>query len=236
MTTTASFPLPMLERLRKKAAMLAETPLDSPEGWSKSPIDPMEVVAVFKDCLWIKQGNILRAYLLRKEGKGEGVVWAMPADAYFPEPRYCPKVRHINSKLPKPFGSLADMREAIDGDGSPWSHLCASILLREFGGFGSISNRAWHTITILGRNPLKGRKQELGDPAAWRWHQPEPKVWNPQVTEDGDKITVDFYIFSGHGGNDISRFRDTYRKGSYCYKNRNQWVATGPGGFEFDGD
>jgi hypothetical protein len=49
-------------------------------------------------------------------------------------------------------------------------------------------------------------------------HVPEPKEWLPQVTEDGDKTTVTFYSFSGHGGNHISRHRDTYRQGFYCYK------------------
>ncbi len=232
--TTTTFPLAKLQRLRGRAAKLAQTPIDGPERWSKSTVDPMKILAVFKNCLWIKEGYVLRAYLFREDGKSDGVVWAMPADAYFPEPRYCKKLRSKLHWPPRPFGALDDKREAIDGDGSPWSYLCASMLARELASFGKLSHRVWDTRTILGGHPWKGRKRDvdLGDPAAWRWHVPEPKEWQPQVTEDGDKITVTFYAFSGYDGNHISRYRDTYRRGSYCYKNRLKDIATGPGGFE----
>ena len=61
---------------------------------------------------------------------------------------------------------------------------------------------------------------------------PEPKEWRLQVAEDGDKITVTFYAYSGHGGNHISRYKDIFRQGSYCHKGRVKEIAAGPGGYE----
>ncbi len=236
--TTTTFPLSKLQRLRERATKAAQTPIDRPERWSKSTVDPMEVLAVFKKWLWIKEDFVLRAYLFREYGKSDGIVWAMPADADYPDPFQCRKVRSNPSWPPKPLGALDDLREALDGDGSPWSYLCASLLFCELYCFGKLSRRVWDTHTILGENPWKGRKKELdlGYPAAWRWYLPEPKEWQPHVTEDGDKITATFYAFSGYIQHRICRHRDTYRRGSYCYKSRVKDIATGPGGFEFDED
>lgn len=235
MTTT--FPLMKVQRLREKAAARAQPLIDGPERWSKSSVDPMKVLAVFKNCLWIKDGFILRAYQRWDIGIGSGVVWAMPADAEFPDPYDCKKDRKRVLQPPRPPAALNDEMEAIDGDGSPWSYLCASILGREFWTFGRFEiERGWNARTIVGENPWKGKRRanDLGDPAQWRWYVPAPKEWKPQVTEDEGKVTVTFYCYSGHGGNHISRYKDTYRKGSYCHKSRVRDIATGTGGFEFD--
>ncbi len=90
MMTTTTFPLTKLQRLRERTAKLVRTPLFGPERWSKSVVDPMKVLAVFKKCLWIKKGYVLRAYLFREDGKSDGIVWAMPADADFPNPSIAP--------------------------------------------------------------------------------------------------------------------------------------------------
>jgi hypothetical protein len=196
----------------------------------------MKVLAVFKKCLWIKEGYILRAYQRREEGECQGVVWAMPADLGFPEPYECKKDRKHVLQPPRPPAALDDEMEAIEGDGSPWSYLCGSILGREFWTFGrSGVARGWNARTILGENPWQGKRRGIavGDPAQWRWYMPAPKEWKPQVTDDGGRVTVTFYAHSGHGGNHISRYRDIFRQGSYCHKGRVKDVAVGPGGYEF---
>jgi hypothetical protein len=233
---TTSFSLSKLLRLRERAAKAAQTPIDRPKRWSKSTVDPMKVLAVYKTCPWIKKAFVLRAYSFREDGKSDGILWAMPADADFPESRECPRLRSKSNWTPKPLGASGDLRNVIDGDGSPWSYLCASLLTRELDSFGKLSRRVWDTHTILAVHPWEGRKQnvDLGDTAAWTWHLPEPKEWRPSVTEDGDKITVTFYAYSGHIRDHICRHRDTYRRGSYCYKSRVKDIATGTGGFEFD--
>ncbi len=237
--TTTTFPLTTLQRLRKKAARLGQPPEDGPLRWSKSVVDPMKVLAVFES-VWIKDGYILRAYQFREDGRGKGVVWAMPADAAFPEPYDCQRQRNRYRLPPRPPAALDDEMEAIDGDGSPWSYLCASLLGRELFVFGTLRHGcSWHTHTILGQNPLKakGRKREStdlpsSDPTAWIWHEAEPAEWQPQVWEDGDKVVVTFYSYSGLGRETIHRHRDTFRQGRYCFRTRRRYVASGPGGYE----
>jgi len=238
--TTATFPITDLQRLRKRAAKLACAPLFGPERWSRSTVDPMRVLAVFK-CLSIKEGYILRAYQRREDGKCNGVVWAMPADAEFPDPRDCKKDRKHVLQPPRPPAALDDEMAAIEGAGSPWSYLCASILGRELWTFGRSENQGgWGCRTILGRNPLKWKTRPKettampsSDPAAWIWHQPEPKEWRPQIMEDGEKLAVTFFTYSGHGREHITRHKDTFRQGSYCHKGRTKDIAVGPGGYDF---
>ena len=69
------------------------------------------------------------------------------------------------------------------------------------------------------------------DPATWTWCGVKPKEWQPQVTEDGDKITVTFFTYSGLERETISRRRDTFRKGSYSFKSSRKDIATGPAGY-----
>ena len=59
------------------------------------------------------------------------------------------------------------------------------------------------------------------------------KKWQPQVTEDRNKVTVPFFTYSGLERESICRRRDTFRKGSYCFKSRRKEIATGPGGYVF---
>ena len=131
----------------------------------------MAVLAVFKS-LWIKDGYILRAYQFREGGNGNGVVWAMPVDAEFPEPDKCPRVKDAFLEPPKPPAALDDVMKAIDGDGSPWSYLCASLLCRELSEFGAMWHGcSWDTHAILGENPFRAKEGNTPncDPAAWKW-------------------------------------------------------------------
>ena len=134
----------------------------------------------------------------REGGDGRGVVWAMPVDADFPEPCDCKKDRKRALQPPRPPAALDNEMEAIDGDGSPWSYLCDSLLGRELWSFGAIRRqRGWPIHTILGKNPWKGRRRAgdmpSADPAKWIWHQPQPPDWKPQVTVNGSKVTVTFF-------------------------------------------
>jgi len=97
--TATTFPLTKVQRLCKEAATLAQPSDDGPERWSKSVVDPMNVLAVFTNYLRIKEGYVLRAYLFREDGVGQGVVWAMTADADYPEPYDRRRVRHWLTQL-----------------------------------------------------------------------------------------------------------------------------------------
>lgn len=237
MTTT--FPLTRIQRLRKQAAQAArDGEIDPPQGWSKSTVDPMDVLAVFKP-LRIKGGFVLRAYQFREGGNGNGFVWAMPTDAPFPEPEDCPRLDHVFLLPPKPPAALDDVMDAIEGDGTPWSYLCASLFCREIHEFGAMWHGAnWSTHTILGKDPLKARRSRRGrldEPSApreqWTWAEPEPVEWKPKVAENGDSINVVFFTFSGLGQETIFRHTDTFRRGSYRLVTDRQEIATGAGGY-----
>ena len=67
-------------------------PRKRPQGWSKSQIEPVEVLKAFP-VLHLKNGFVLRAYQFGAGGNGNAVVWAMPEDSPFPPPKDCPKLR-----------------------------------------------------------------------------------------------------------------------------------------------
>ena len=125
--TTNIFPLPDVRQLRKRAVKAREITQPAPEGWSKSLVNPLNVLAVFEP-LRIKKGYTLRAYHYREGNDSHGVVWAMPVNADFPEPQHCPCIENVLVGPPKPPTALEDFMEAIKGDGSPWSYFCASLL------------------------------------------------------------------------------------------------------------
>ena len=59
---------------------------------------------------------------------------------------------------PKPSDALDEFMEAIDGDGKPWSYLCASLLARELAEFGAMWHGCgWSEHAILGENPFNAQ-------------------------------------------------------------------------------
>ena len=90
---------------------------------------------------------------------------AMPFDAEFPEPKDCPTLESHLLKAPKPSEALDDVMEAIEGDGTPWSYLAASLLRRELSDFGA----AWHGVHwslhfVLDEDPWMADPPKPDDP------------------------------------------------------------------------
>ena len=233
------FPLAEVQQLRKQATKAREVTDFVPEEWSKSTVDPMAVLAVFQP-LRIKQGCILRAYQFREAADGKGVVWAMPADADFPVPGACARQENVLAGPPKPMAALDEAMEAIEGDGSPISYLCASLLSRELREFGAMLHGCnWSTHTILGQNPLTaGNALQLlnspsGTPDQWKWLTPEPVEWQPHVHENDRAVTVTFFTFSGLGQQTIYRHSDTFQPGIYSFTTQAEEIAKGPRGYWF---
>lgn len=241
MSEPKTFPAKRIAQLRRRAAKAAEVPDDCPEGWSISTVDPMNVLAVFKP-LCIKHGFVLRAYQFRAGGNGNGCVWAMPVDADFPDPENCPRLRGTFLEPPRPPAALDHVMDAIDGDGSPWSYMCASILARELGEFGAMWHGcSWGTHTILGANPwnpTRGKKQSdvsrwMTPLTEWVWSGRSVKVWSPSVDDGEAAKVVTFCTFSQLGQEAIYRHTDTYKPGSYRFETERTEIATGPGGIVF---
>lgn len=186
-----------INALREKAAALSQ-PIEGqeePEGWSKSRTDPGKLVGLFAP-LRLRKGYVLRAYVFREEGNGNGVIWAMPEDAAFPAPEDCPTVENHLLKAPKPWDALDDPMEAIEGDGSAWSYLAASLLRRELREFGAMWHGCnWSTHFLLDDDPWKGGPpaddaSPLERPTStadqWKWLGPRPTQWGPQVRVQND--------------------------------------------------
>ena len=239
-----SFSITRVNSLRRAAARARETPDErsgpSQEDWFSSIYDANELVSVF-DTLRLKPGFALRAYEFRQGPDGNGIIWAVPADA--PQPPRDPGTRLHGSLLdpPKPPGAVPLM-QAIEGDGSPWSFLSASILRREAAEFGAFWHGCdWTPQTILSKPPPQADGSDLpdageelsGDPPAgeWTWHGPVPRTWEPTYAEGRSTRRIVLHIRNPVGGEQIYRATDTYRADSYDCTTKTSLLCTGPGGF-----
>lgn len=231
---------------RKKLNELSQLPEATPNGWSKSRVDPARLLTVFPK-LQIRERYVLRAYVFKEEANSNGFVWALPVDAEFPDPDDCPRLESHFLKPPKPFDALDDMMEVIAGDDSPESYLHASILRREFKEFGG----GWHGIiwgmnTVLDDTPWNPPLRDEEDagpmypeskPTEWKWIAPKPESWKPEVRLQTDKAIVTFYSYTplyaelDNGKEEkerIIRHTETYRRGKYRPLVVEKKLAEGP--------
>lgn len=237
------FPFSKVESLRNQAAEACPVADGAPDGWSKSTVDPMKLLAVFKS-LKIRPGFVLRAYQYREGGNGNGIVWAVPADFPFLVPDECPQLSGHFLEPPKPPWAPDDLMTLIDGDDTPWSYFSASLFAREAAEFGAMWHGcSWSTHSILGADPWqrepkvkdRRKRQPLASGTAdeWKWNEPRPTVWEPTFEQIGENIEVSFLTFSGLGQETISRWTDTFKAGAYTFKKKHEVVAEGPMGFIF---
>ena len=240
MSTTITFPIEKVQQLRQRAEEARQVSEDA-QGWSKSKVDPMKLLAAFS-FLSLKKGFVLRAYQFQEGGNGNGIVWAMPENLTFPETEKCLMLKDRFLAPPKPPGALDNIMEAIEGDGSPWSYLSASLFSREIAEFGAMWHGCnWSTHMILGIDPLISLQQSdrhpsegpSGKPEDWRWLEPTPSEWKPEICEDSNLVTVTFYTFAGLGREAIYLHLDTYKPGRYCFESDERVIAEGPGGYVF---
>ena len=233
MTEDTTFALARLDTLKTKPGRETDLLEQLPNGWSISPVDPTTVLVPFTS-LRLRPGFILRAYQFKAGGNGNAVVWAMPVDAEFPDPGLCPRLQGVFLTPPKPPDALDDTMEAIEGDGTPWSYLCASLLARELGEFGAMWHGSeWGTHDILGAAPWKTTKrQEIrSQEEVWRWSEPKPVDWKPRGHVADDVVTVTFLTYTALGQEKIIQHTDTFKAGNYQFATQYKVLATGPAGF-----
>ena len=236
------FPLQKVQRLRRRAQRAAEVSPAGPEGWSKSAVDPMDLLSVFSS-LKMKTGFVLRAYQFRSGSNGNGIIWAVPEDLEFSGPAECPTLEDGFLEPPRPLRSIDDFMEAIEGNGLPWSYLSASIFAREAGEFGAIWHGcSWGEHRILGKAPRSlssppddedARPDSVSSPGGWKWIEAKPTEWRPHVDQSSDAIRVTFYTFSGLGVEAIYCNLDEYKPGLYVPRSNNKPIAEGPRGYIF---
>lgn len=234
-----------IKKLRQQATAVGELPKGTPEGWSKSRVDPAKVVSVFPG-LKLRESFVLRAYVFKEEGNSSGFVWGMPKEAAYPEPKDCPRLESHFLNPPKPLDALDDLMEAIDGDDTAASYFHASLLKREIREFGG----GWHGIqwgmaSVLDQSPWKSPVKEDAEPFEkprsklrdWKWMAEQPKDWRPEVKMERDQVVVSFYVYTalaGSGDNQemererILHYVDTYKRGKYRSLSQVKKLATGP--------
>jgi len=224
------FPGRQVAELRHRADQARQIPTDLVPGggWHQSPTDPMDLVGVFST-LKVKESYRLVGYVDQFRAVVLGRVVAVPRNAKLPEPE-----RHTPIPVNVP-GLVEDPMEVIQGDGSAWSYLEASILRRELAAFEVPWGEDWWSYhTILGDNPLQvaGAWSILPNPFGelnilppkpgdldWRWLEPAMKDpsahWAPTVYLSPHRVRVVFYTYSPMSSEGIYRHEDTYRTGLY---------------------
>lgn len=263
---TTAFSFAEFNKLRQAAAreIGAAGGIDRPpHGWSIHPADPARLLQGHA-CLKLKDGIALRAYRYHWGNGGHGKVWALPQGAAFPDPakpEAQPKAApgfwtrltylwydlpasepHAQNAPPKPPGALSDFVAALEGDGTPWSYLCAAVLVRDLRAFGEFwHNQNWSAHSLLEavpqRNPWKPEPPPapgagMAPPmAAWTTSAPEPAEWRPNVAVDGKTVTVTFYTYCGRMREGIYRHVDQFKSGSYAFTSKDEKIAEGMGGY-----
>jgi hypothetical protein len=165
----------------------------------------------------------------------------MPAEAAFPEPKDCPLLESHLLKAPKPSEALDDAMEAVEGDGTPWSYLAASLFRRELSEFGAVwHGSTWSLHFVIDEDPWMADPPTEGEAtldrpaskaAEWKWLAEAPKDWRPQVDVAPDRVTVTFYTYCGLEKQRLYRHTDTYKAGKLRAKVEEKVIAEGPGGF-----
>lgn len=236
---------------RARLTQFGQLPQETPNGWSKSPIEPAKMLTVFPE-LKLREGYVLRAYVFKEDANSNGFVWALPADAEFPAPEDCPRLESHFLKPPKPFDALDDAMEVIAGDDTPESYLHASLLRRELKEFGG----GWHGVrwgvnTVLDDTPWNrppaGEEESPAmypesKPEEWKWIAPRPDDWKPEVRLEKDKAIVTFYSYTplsaelddGQEEKErVIRHTETYRRGKYRPLISEKKLAEGPNAVAF---
>jgi hypothetical protein len=245
MPDTITFPIRKVNSLRRRAGRAGDVSSEGPNGWSESDVDPTKVVAVF-DSLHLKEGYVLWACQYRQNGNGNADVWAIPDDGARPE-----IIENTGSLFVRPSWPSTQYREAafnnpmeaIEGDGTPWSYLCAALLGRELAEFGALWHGcSWSSHSILGEDPLEMARPLRGElagtgldrPEMWEWHEDRPDEWLPTVCTVDNTAIVRFYTYSGEGTEAIYQHTDTFSIGSYVVANIDRVaVASGGPGFVY---
>jgi hypothetical protein len=239
---TTLFPVTRIRKLRKDAARATELPDRVPQGWSKSTVDLDRLLACFP-ALRLREGFRLCAYQFHEGGNGNGFVWALRDHVPFPNPDNCPRVEDRFLEPPKPPGAVHVM-EAIEGDGSPWSYMSASIFAREAAEFGAMWHGiSWAVTNVLWRSPFLQEEpiQDVSgkywflppedERSEWEWVSESPEIWRPSCTFDFEGVTVSFLTWSELGQESIDLCEDRYGRGSYRLESGGRTIATGGGGF-----
>ena len=235
------FSITRVNRLRRAAVRAREIPYKEGE-WA---LEYQPVVSRFAndllkvfDKLWLKPGFELRASVYWSGGNGNGEIWAVPTGLGSVSSAEDSK---LDENTIDRSSEVVPLMNVIEGDGSPWSYLSASILSREAKEFGALWHGCvWSDQEILSRPPRHEdgkdsdvRRRLAGEPpdSEWRWCEAAPRTWKPSYVDNGATRDVILYIYNPVGGERIYRATDTYPAGSYDCKTEDTDLCWGGPGF-----
>jgi len=197
--------------------------------WSKSPRDPLRLLALFPH-LRMKPGFRIVAYQWLDDIGGYSVAYGLPEGAGWPEAGACLKTEMIpatedipayKTTRPRPPKAILDLSTLIQPDGSPVSYAEAALFLQEVRELGAW----WHGIG-WGCEPFVGSLEEVHRRAE-RWKSekekqgPDPlKDWtrkeaipddlSPSVRLDASTAKVIWYTISERGLQRLNRWTFTF--------------------------
>jgi hypothetical protein len=225
---------------RAAAGLWRDGVRDAPDGWAVSEVDPGVLLPLFG--LAVRDGLRLVGLTYRWDRDGEGRVVALP-DAQAGElvERGLPaELAEMDEPDLQRLGDTLALGDALEGDGSPLSHLMASLAVRELEAFGQRGHgRGWLDELVVesedGGRPLLPPGGAMPDPPPWPAWEAEPDAegpWDPVVAVDDESVAVRFHTVLGRGGWALVRYVDRFsRPGSYAFESATAVVAEGGSGF-----
>jgi hypothetical protein len=253
------FTIEFITDLRDKCRELGDltkTDLDLKAGWNISPVDPDQILAIFKSIKLPENLHLVAFQALGGIG-GNSIVMLWPKGVPVQDPKEVFQARGGDDFLSTqmyphsrtggwvdPGLILWEIMEAITGDDSPLSYLEASVFLREIFEFGAFwHGKNWSSHHIVDKSVLDPKnyppqvsptKMPTTNPLGWKWKKEQPADWTPRVIESGDKRFVEFYSYSGHFQQTIFFHRDSYKEAkNYKCQCKMYPIADGPGGYFF---
>jgi hypothetical protein len=223
-----TFPIEDVRAAKQRAADAARIRPDAkPVGGT---LDPAPVLESF-GCLRLKPGWKLLAYLVGEQMGAESRVVAVPAD-FEPEGAALEPVGARPRGADRPYADDGvwerDLRlprqahrrfmSVVEGDGSPWSVLCASLAVRALLDYAAwwhaLYVHDWDEHVILARSGPP--RSPLREPA-WVFEGDPPDLWRPAVWVGRSSITARFYTYRPAAANPegIWLHEDLYQPGSY---------------------
>lgn len=237
------FSITRVNRLRRAAERAREIPYEE-DSWALEyqPIVSnyaYDLLRVF-NTLWLKPGFELHASVYWSGGNGNGEIWAEPTDT---RSVASGEDSELEDKWKDRSPRVVPLMEAIEGDGSPWSYLSASILSREAEEFGAVWHGCeWSDQKILSKAPRQAddrdsadRRERTGEAPVrnWSWCGTVPRTWKPTYVDTGTNKEVILHIYNPIGQDRIYRATDTYPAGSYDCKTEDTELCWGDGGMVY---
>ena len=171
-------------------------------------------------CLGVKKDYALKGYIWDYRlsmGEEEGVVWAMPENTLLPD-----NPTHIGYKPPE---ARDNIMEVIEGDGSLWSYLCASVFSRTMADFGLSGHSLTLEMGYIIGNDFRQSPEDYRRLDDFEWHEPRPLNFDPEVKRENNIITVTLHTYKDYAPGKLTRFVDVYNHGNYCFKREETVIA-----------